>query len=171
MEIFEYLIYFIISFLAFGVLGISYLIFRFIKQKSKRRWLQVLAIIPVAIFSFLIYRIYVPGDSYYKEHYELTTGLEFPKNGKIHIGQVSDVDEFGDGIYFIIAEVGRNQIDQLHEILIGKKYEELEEPNQYVKAKEYPKLITEYSLHKPGRHVDFGIMDDSTTILIQIINW
>jgi hypothetical protein len=168
---FAFILYGIFAFFALIAIGLSYLIYRLIRTKNQNKWWQLFALIPIIAFAFLMYRVYVPGDSFYEGHFTSVTGLEFPAYGEILYGETSAVDEFGDGTYTSISNLGGAVLEKIPAHLVEQGYVELEAPNQYTFEKYFSKVIREFSFQEIGKYVTVGFLADGESLFIRISFW
>ena len=72
----------IVIFLIGIPIGISYLIYNWIKKKEFDRKYRILAITPIIIVSYFIYDAIYPNEDFYKTDFKEVTAMEFPKKAK-----------------------------------------------------------------------------------------
>lgn len=92
---------------------ILYFLYKWLTKKGQKK---IGVIILVAIFGFLTYSIYTaiyPSNQFYIDEFEINTGLEFPKSGKITIKDSNYPDQHGDYGSTAIIEFNKIEYEQL----------------------------------------------------------
>ena len=184
MGVFEFIAYSIIGIISIFICVVSYLIFRFLRKKTDHFLIYIVTIIPIISWSYLLYRVYNPSNSFYEGHYKSVTGMDFPEDGTIISGKVLDMDDFGDATYVTIADVGKTHVKQIPKILKNKGYKDIipindNELYNSILPKEFRrntekhelKSIHEFHHEKLGENIIVKILEDSSSVSITISHW
>ena len=176
MEIFAFII---AAILFIGIpIGISYIIYRWIKKKEYKKVYRILALIPILIVGYFIYDAVYPNTEFYKTDFKEVTEMEFPKDGEIVFKTASYPDNFGDYTSSFLAEFNKNYIKQLEENIKRKGF--IKKQNKmgtneldYIESKkgnrnysaEYCKEI------EGGKYYSIGFLNDNKSVIVTRVSW
>jgi len=176
----EILILFLIEIvLGIGIpIGISYLIYRWIKRKGFDKRFRLLALIPILIVGYFIYEAIYPSTGFYKTDFKEVTGMEFPKNGKIMNKIASFPDHFGDYTSSFLVEFEPPDLRKLENQLINNGFVEDEERMgskelDYIEGKKGRKGYSKQYVRQTenGKYYSVGFLDDNKSVIITRISW
>ena len=162
---------FVAIFIVAGIIavGLSYLLFRVAKAKSKKLWVRFFSIIPIIVFACFCYRAVIPGDAFFQKQFTQTTGLDFPQTGEIIYKNVSEADEFGDATYISIATVGVDIYNQVIKSITAKGFAIEASPmdfNEELPNLDEVEIVEEYMLNEKGNYQTVALLSDSISVLI-----
>lgn len=173
------LLLFIVFIFLIGVpIGLSYLIFRWIKRREFDEKYRLLSLFPVIIVGYFIYDAFYPDADFYKEDFKEVTGMEFPKNGKIIYKDASFPDQFGDYTSSFLVEFDKDYIEKLKMNLKRKGFEKKENDFHtnsldYIENKKGDKkYLVEYSEEvNGGKYYSVGFLNDNKSVIITRVSW
>lgn len=116
----------------------------------------------------------IPSDSLYKIHFQSVTGLEFPENGEIIYCYSSSADGFGDRTHISVADIGTKNYNKVYGEIKKNGFEELVTPTNYsfVLSEIKPlKVNSEFILYTPGKFKKIAFLNDSSSVIINLIVW
>jgi len=177
MELFFFFLIAII--LGIGIpIGISYLIYRWIKKKGFNKRLRFLALIPILTVRYFIYDAIYPSVEFYKTDFKEVTNMEFPENGKIKYKTASFPDHFGDYTSSFLAEFEQNDLKKLENQLKNSRFEEKDNKMgsnelDYIERKKGRKGYSKQYIRqrKNGKHYSVGFLDDNKSVIITRVSW
>ena len=173
------ILFLIIIILGIGVpIGISYLIYRWIKKKGYDKRLRLLAIIPILTVGYFIYDAVYPSAEFYKTDFKEVTNMEFPESGKIKYKTASFPDHFGDYTSSFLAEFEQTDLKRLENQLKNGGFEEKENKMSsneldYIERRKGRKAYTKQYVRqrKNGKHYSVGFLDDNKSVIITRVSW
>jgi amino acid transporter len=159
-------------------IGISYLIYQWIKKKEFEKKWRLLAIIPLIIVGYFFYTAIYPDEDYYKNDFKEVTDMEFPKSGKILYKTASYPDQFGDYTSSFLAEFENDYLQKLEANLKKKGFVKKEnnmssEELDYIENKKGSrKYSAEYSKElNGGKYYSVGFLNDNKSVVITRVSW
>ncbi len=164
----------IFIFVALIPVGLSFLVFRYLRKKGYR---LVGLILMVAVILWTIYSSYTafyPTDGFYEDEFEHNTNLEFPKSGDIVAKDASYPDLHGDYSAAALFKVDKNDFYRiLSAIQQNNQFQRdttsfesrLENYGAKVQAEDFSKS---YILRENNRDLNFVISFNEKTKLIEI---
>ncbi|GAB4508642.1 MAG: hypothetical protein Tsb004_07520 [Allomuricauda sp.] len=173
------ILFLILIILGIGIpIGISYLIYRWIKKKGYDKRLGLLASIPILVAGFFTYGAIYPSAEFYKADFKEVTTMEFPENGRIRYKTASLPDHFGDYTSSMLAEFELNDLKELENHLKNGGFEEKENKMssnelEYIERKKGQKAyIKQYVRQKKnGKHYSVGFLNDNKSVIITRTSW
>jgi len=170
---------FLVLILLIGVpIGISYLIYNWIKKKEVDRKYRILAIIPIIIVCYFIYDAIYPSTDFYKTDFKEVTAMEFPKNGEIIYENASFPDQFGDYTSSFLAEFEKDYLKNLETNLINQGFVKKENKMSsleltYIENRNgNRKYSAEYNKELDGgKYYSVGFLNDNKSVIITRISW
>jgi len=159
-------------------IGLSFLIYRFIKRKNVDKKFRVIALVPLLIFAYLIFTAIYPSDEFYEEDFKEVTSLQFPQNAIIKYKTASYPDQFGDYTSCFLIEFEKQYLEKLKRKLIENGFENksnkigCDELN-YIESKlEGKKYILEFSKEVDGGKIySVGFLTDNKSVIIERSSW
>ena len=100
--------------------------------------------------------------------------MEFPENGEIIYKFSSDLDEFGDGTYISVVDIGRDNYITVYEKIIESNFKVPDTPTNYsfVLSEIKPmKVNSEFVLQTPGKYKKIVFLDDNSSVIINLVQW
>jgi hypothetical protein len=159
-------------------IGLSILIYKFIKRKGFDKKFRVIALIPILIFAYLIFTAIYPSNEFYEEDFSEVTTLKFPENGIIKYKSASYPDQFGDYTSCFLAEFEKEYLEKLKRTIIEKGFveksgkigcDELTYIENQIKDKKY---IKEFSKEVEGGKIYYiGFLNDNKSVVIERTSW
>ena len=121
-----FLILLILAFLLLiGIpIGLSYLIYRFIKKRNYDKRLRLIALTPILIMTYLIYSALYPSEDFYRTDFTEVTGIELPEHIEFKYKSATYPDHFGDYTSISIINVGKDFYNNLPKTLTEKGLKE-----------------------------------------------
>jgi len=173
------ILFLIIIILVIGIpIGISYLIYRWIKKKGYDKRLRLLALIPILTVGYFIYGAVYPSAEFYKTDFKEVTKMEFPESGKIKYKTASFPDHFGDYTSSFLAEFEKTDLERLESQLKNGGFEEKDNKMSsneldYIERKKGRKAYTKQYIRqrKNGKHFSVGFLDDNKSVIITRVSW
>lgn len=173
------IIFLIIIILGIGIpIGVSYLVYRWIKKKGYDKRLRLLALIPILTVGYFIYDAVYPSAEFYKTDFKEVTNMEFPENGKIKYKIASFPDHFGDYTSSFLAEFEQTDLKRLENQLKNQGFKEKENKMSsneldYIERKKGRKAYTKQYIFEMenGKHYSVGFLDDNKSVIITRISW
>jgi hypothetical protein len=165
--------------LAIGIpVGLSYIIYRWIKKKGFDKRLRLLAFIPILIIGYIIYDAIYPSSEFYKTDFKEVTDMQFPENGKIKYKTASYPDLFGDYASSFLIELNENDLEKLENQLKIGGFDEKEikmgsDQLDYIERKIGRKAYSKQYVRqrKNGKHYSVGFLDDNKSVIITRVSW
>ncbi len=164
----------VIMILIIGIpIGLSIIIYKFIKKRNFNKKFQLIALIPVLTIVYLICTAVYPLDEFYIEKYEEVTNMKFPDKGIIKYKSASYPDQFGDYTACFVVELEQVELELLKNNLekngfVKKSFwigsEEMEYINEKTKTK---KFVEEYYKAVEDKNYNIGFLNDNKSIIIQ----
>ena len=176
----EILIFFLIAIiLIVGIpIGISYLIFKWVKKKGYDKRLRLLAFIPILIVGYFIYDAFYPSTEFYKTDFKEVTDMEFPESGIIKYKTASLPDHFGDYTSSFLAEFSKTDLQKIEDKLKSGGFKEKENKMSsneldYIERKKGRKNYSKEYIRqrKNGKHYSVGFLDDNKSVIITRVSW
>ncbi|CAM4389318.1 hypothetical protein [Zobellia nedashkovskayae] len=173
------ILFLIVINLCIGIpIGISYLIYRWIKKKGFDKRIRLLSLIPVLTVGYFIYGAVYPSAEFYKADFKEVTNLEFPESGNIKYKTASFPDHFGDYTSSFLIELDKNDLEQLETQLKTAGFDQKENKmgsNQldYIERKKGRKSYSKQYVRqrKNGKHYSVGFLDDNKSVIITRVSW
>lgn len=173
------IMFFIVLIFLIGIpIGISYLIYRWMKRREFNKWYRLLSIIPIIIVGYFIYEAMYPDVDFYKRDFKEITEMEFPKNGEIIFKSASFPDQFGDYASSSLVELGKDDIKKLEMNLKNKGFTKKEnkmntEVLNYIENKKGARVYSaEYSKEiNGGLYYSVGFLDDNKSVIVTRMSW
>jgi hypothetical protein len=175
-----YLTLLIIILVGIGIIfAVSYGIYKFIHKKEFDKRLRLLALTPIIIVSYFVYRAFYPNEEFYKEDFREVAGMDFPASGVIEYKWASYPDQFGDYTSISLVKTDKKFYTQLLQELPNQEFRKPREDDfgllEYslikVELKDR-KIEQEYILSKSSGLVYYiGFISDQETIIIQRASW
>lgn len=145
-----------------------------INRKNWSEYLRLLALIPVLVIGYFVYDAVFPAEDFYKQEFEIGTGIDFPSDGKILFKTASYPDHFGDYSSVFCFEAN----EEFHDKLLSKlkqigdttpiKHIDFIEMSERVKDQE---LENEISYEQEAVFYNIGFFSDNKTILFQRVSY
>lgn len=159
-------------------IGISYLIYRWIKKRGFNNKWRIIALTPILIVGYIIIGAIYPSSDFYKTDFKEVTKMEFPESAKIKYKTASFPDHFGDYTSSFLAEFEQTDLKRLESQLKNSGFEEKENKvgsNEldYIERKKGRKAYTMQYVRqkKNGKHYFVGFLDDNKSVIITRISW
>ncbi|WP_396168574.1 hypothetical protein [Flavobacterium sp.] len=172
------LLFIFVVFLFGTPIGLSYLIFHWIKKKEFDKIYRLLAIVPLILVGYFIYDAFYPNTDFYKTDFKEVTTLDFPQNGKILYKTASFPDQFGDYTSSFLAEFNEEYIKKLEVNLkiknfVSKENEMSSNELDYIeKRKGNIKYSAQYINDKEvGKYYSIGFLDDKKSVIVTRVSW
>jgi energy-coupling factor transporter transmembrane protein EcfT len=173
------ILFFIVIFFLFGIpIGISYLIFQWIKKMEFDKLYKLLALIPLIIVGYFIYNAIYPDEDFYKTDFKEVTFMAFPQNGTILYKTASFPDQFGDYTSSFLAEFDEEYIKKLELNLNTKNFIRKEnkmssnELDYIEKRKGDIKYSVQYIKdNEVGKYFSIGFLNDKKSVIITRVSW
>ncbi len=170
---------FVVVFFLFGTpIGMSYLIYHWIKKKEFDKIYRLLALIPLIIVGYIVYDAFYPDANFYKTDFKEVTNLDFPQNGEIKYRTASFPDQFGDYTSSFLAEFDKEFIIKLELNLksnnfIKKENEMKSNELDYIeKRKDDIKYSVQYIKDiEGGKYYSIGFLNDKKSVIITRVSW
>lgn len=173
------IIFLIIIILGIGIpIGISYLIYKWIKKKGFNKKWRIIALTPILIVGYFIYGAIYPSSDFYKTDFKEVTKMEFPKSGIIKYKTASFPDHFGDYTSSFLVEFDHADLEKLESKLKTNGFEEkenkmhsneLEHIERKKRRKNYSKQYVIDSI--ASKHYSVGFLDDNKSVIITRVSW
>ncbi|MDY7395053.1 hypothetical protein UMM65_07355 [Aureibaculum sp. 2210JD6-5] len=176
----EIIIFFLIAIiLIVGIpIGISNIIYKWIKKKGYDERLRFLALIPILIVGYFIYDATYPSSDFYKTDFKEVTNMEFPESGKIKFKTASFPDHFGDYTSSFLVELEQNDLKILENQLKNNGFQEKKNNTStgeldYIERKKGKKEYLKQYLNEEenDKHYSVGFLDDKKSVIITRISW
>jgi len=159
-------------------IGLSYLIYRFIKRRAYPKEVRTLALVPIIVLGYFIYIAIYPSDSFYERDFLEVTGLEFPENGHIKYKTTSFPDNFGDYTSISVSRVDSSFYKNLPQELIkqGFTQETLQTGSREFRQAEKRlgtlNIQKSFSFEEDGGVYYFvAFIDDGHSLIVQRSSW
>lgn len=159
-------------------IGLSYLIYCFLKKRDYDKRLRLIALIPVLIMVYLGYSALYPSEDFYRTDFIKVTGIELPEHVEFKYKSATYPDHFGDYTSISIINVGRGFYNKLPKALIEKglkKNGQKIHTKQLEKALEYTdnlEIESEFSMEEgSGVYYYVGFLTDNETIIVKRLSW
>jgi amino acid transporter len=159
-------------------IGISYLIYQWIKKREFEKKWRLLAIIPLIIVGYFFYTAIYPDEDYYKNDFKEVTDMEFPISGKILYKTASYPDQFGDYTSSFLAEFENDYLQKLEANLkkqgfVKKENKMSSEELDYIEnRKGNRKYSAEYNKElNGGKYYSVGFLNDNKSVVITRVSW
>ena len=172
------LLFIVLIFFIAMPIGISYLIYRWIKKREFNKWYRLLSLIPIIIVGYFIYDGINPDADFYKEDFKEVTEMEFPKDGKIIYKDASFPDQFGDYTSSFLVEFDKDYIKKLEMNLKSKGFVKKEnkmsaDAFDYIENKKGDrKYTTEYCKDiNGGKYYFVGFLNDNKSVIVTRVSW
>lgn len=159
-------------------IGLSYLIFRFIKKRNYDKRLRLIALTPILIMTYLIYSALYPSEDFYRTDFAEVSGIELPEQVEFKYKSATYPDHFGDYSSISIIKVGKNYYNKLPKALSEKG---LKENGQKIHTTEFDKALEhsnsleiekEFSMDEgDGVYYYVGFLTDNETIIVKRLSW
>ena len=159
-------------------IGLSYLIYRFIKKRNYDKRLRLIALIPILLMTYLIYSALYPSEDFYRTDFTEVTGIELPEHVEFKYKSATYPDHFGDYTSISIINVGRDFYNNLPKALTEKG---LKENGQKIGTTEFDKALehtdnleieSEFSMEEGGGvYYYVGFLTDNETIIVKRLSW
>ncbi|MCZ4410660.1 hypothetical protein O3Q51_17725 [Cryomorphaceae bacterium 1068] len=118
MEIIFLLLVLVAFVLVIGIpIGLSYMIYRFIKKRDYDKRIRIIALTPMLILGYLIYTAIYPDEDFYRHDFQEVAGIELPEEVDFKYNTASFPDHFGDYTSVSIIHVGKEFYQTLPAIL------------------------------------------------------
>ncbi len=154
-----------------GIIGMTVLVYRFLKSRKINKAYRFIAFIPVFILVYYIYTAFYPLDEFYEENFTEVTKLPFPKTGKIIDKTASYPDQFGDYASCSIIELNEQEFQNLLNTLPAKGFTESIEMigsselyyiEKRIGERHYMQKVERFQNDK---YLFIGFLDDKKTII------
>lgn len=176
----EILILFLIAFiLGIGIpIGMSYLIYNWIKKKGFDKKLRIIALVPILVVGYLVYDSIYPSSDFYKKDFKEVTNMEFPKSGMIKYKTASFPDHFGDYTSSFLVEFDQNDLTNLENQLKKNGVEEKDDNmeskqlnyiEQKIGIKNYSKQYVIDTI--VSKYYSIRFLDDNKSVIITRVSW
>jgi hypothetical protein len=172
------LLFIVVIFLIGMPIGLSYLIYQWIKKREFNKWYRSLSLIPLIIVGYFICDAIYPNEDFYKTDFKEVTEMEFPENGKIIYKDTSFPDQFGDYSSSFLVEFDKDDIDKLEMNLKSNGFTKKENRMStavldYIENKKGGKKYSfEYNKDiKEGKYYSVGFLNDNKSVIITRISW
>lgn len=159
-------------------IGLSYLIYRYIRKKGYHRRFRLIALIPVFILGCFIYISIFPPDNFYKEDFVEVTGMSFPENTTIGYKRATFPDHFGDYTSVFVVKIDSSLYFKLPNKLITRGFSEIFLDERSREFKKIRKSHGEFEItrefnYEEGGGVDYyvGFLNNKQSIIVQRISW
>ncbi len=159
-------------------IGLSCLIYRFIKRKNYDKRLKLIALTPILIITYLIYSALYPNEDFYRTDFTEVTGIELPEHAEFKYKSATYPDHFGDYTSISIINVGRDLYNNLPKTLTEKG---LKENGQKLHTTEFAKALkhtdnleidSEFSMEDDGGvYYYVGFLTDNETLIVKRLSW
>ena len=159
-------------------IGLSYLIFRFIKKRNYDKRLRLIALTPILIMTYLIYSALYPSEDFYRTDFAEVSGSELPEQVEFKYKSATYPDHFGDYSSISIIKVGKNYYNKLPKALSEKG---LKKNGQKIHTTEFDKALEhsnnleiekEFSMDEgDGVYYYVGFLTDNETIIVKRLSW
>lgn len=159
-------------------IGLSYLIYRFIKKRNYDKRLRLIALTPILIMTYLIYTAVYPSEDFYREDFVEVTGTELPEQVEFKYKSATYPDQFGDYTSISIINVGKDFYIKLPNTLTQKG---LKESGQKIYTTEFDKALEHignleiekgFSMEEGGGvYYYVGFLTDNETIIAERLSW
>ena len=159
-------------------IGISYIIYKWIKNKGFNKRFRLLALIPILIVSYSIYTAIYPSAEFYKTDFKEVTNMEFPEDGIIKYKTASFPDQWGDYTSSFLTELSENDISKLEKQLKTNGFEE-KQSNMYIDELEYIENKNEGKIYLRqfvldtiiSKYYSIGFLNDNKSVIITRASW
>lgn len=172
------ILFIVITFLIGIPIGISYLIYQWIKKREFDKMYRLLALIPLIIVGYFIYDAFYPDLDFYKTDFQKVTEMEFPENGEIIYKTASFPDQFGDYTSSFLAEFDKEYIKKLEANLKNKSFvneKDKMSSNElyYIENRKGDiKYSAEYSKDLDGgKYYSVGFLNDNKSVIVTRVSW
>jgi len=159
-------------------IGLSYLIYRFIKKRNSDKRLRFIALTPIIIITNIIYSALYPSEEFYREDFTEVTGTKLPMQVEFKYKSATYPDHFGDYASISIIKVDSDYYNKLPDFLIKKG---LKENGQKIHTTEFAKALEqidnleinkEFSMEEDGSIYSYvGFLSDNETIIVKRLSW
>lgn len=156
-------------------LGLSLIIYWFIKKRRWNKYLSLLSLIPIIIVGYFIYDAIFPSETFYKEEFKIATDIDFPCNGKFIFKSATYPDIHGsyssifcfesDSIFF---QELQNKLGHIKDTTSLTPIAEFENGKERIKERA---LIKEFSYNKRNVYYSVGFFSDKRTILMHRVTY
>ncbi|UNY99184.1 hypothetical protein MQE36_02270 [Zhouia spongiae] len=173
------IIFLIVIILGIGIpIGISYLIYRWIKKRGFNKKWRIIALTPILMVGYFIYGAIYPSSDFYKTDFKEVTKMEFPESGIIKYKTASFPDHFGDYTSSFLVEFDQADLEKLESELKTNGFEEkenkmhsneLEQIERKKGRKNYSKQYIFDSI--ASKHYSVGFLDDNKSVIITRVSW
>lgn len=171
--------FFIIIVLGVGIpIGISYLIYKWIKKKGFDKRLRIFALTPILIVGYFVYGAIYPSSEFYKTDFKEVTNMGFPNSGIIKYKTASYPDHFGDYTSSFLAVFEQADIKKLESQLKINGFEEKENKMhsnelEYIEQKKGRKNYSKQYVIDTivGKYYSIGFLDDNESVIITRVSW
>lgn len=156
-------------------IGLSFGIYKFIKNRNYNKSYRWIALSPIVITSYFIYDTIYPGDGFYKDDFTEVTGLTLPNDSEIKFKSATFPDHFGDYTSISIIKVGGNFYDSLKSILVKREFQELKDQSIFsdkiLKIHTDGYVIKTFNIELAGKEFTVDFLSDKETIIVQRASW
>ncbi len=166
-------------FLLIGIsIGLSYLIYRFIKKRNYDKRLRLIALTPILIMTYLIYSAIYPNEKFYREDFVEVTGIELPEEVEFKYKSATYPDHFGDYTSISIIKVDKdfyknlpNTLTQNGQKETGQKFH-TPEFDKALEHKDNLEIDKEFTKEEGGGvYYYVGFLTDYETIIVKRVSW
>ena len=173
------LVFIFVLILLIGIpVGLSYLIFKFIKRKGFDKRLSIVALTPILFVTYQVYTAIYPGEDFYRNDFQEVSGIELPQAVEFEFKTTSFPDHFGDYTSVSVIRVGKDFYQLLPDILNKKG---LKEENTKIDSRRLStalenlddlKIEKEYFMEEgAGVYYYVGFLSDDETIIVNRLSW
>jgi len=172
------LLFTVVIFLIGIPIGISYLIYCWIKNREFNKWYRLFSLLPIIIVGYFIYYAFYPDDDFYKEDFKEVTTMEFPESGEIIYKDASYPDQFGDYSSSFLVEFDNDDIQKIENNLeskgFAKKGNDMNtDVLDYIENKKGDrKYSTQYVKDTDvGKYYSVGFLNDHKSVIVTRVSW
>lgn len=159
-------------------LTIIYFVYRILKNKLNRKTTIFIIIILFSLFTYTIYRSFIPSNNFYINNFEENTLSIFPKSAKfIDKTASASIYDFGGKNISSLIELNEKEYEQICIELISKKFKKKE---TYLETGENEKLLLKkpnlniekiYGIEKSGMNYEVLFLSDKKSIILNNNKW
>ncbi|MFI0429982.1 hypothetical protein [Mariniflexile sp. HMF6888] len=172
-------IFLIVIILGIGIpIGISYLIYIWIKKRGFNKKWRIIALTPILLVGYFIYGAIYPSSDFYKTDFKEVTKMEFPESGIIKYKTASFPDHFGDYTSSFLVEFDQMDLEKLERELKTNGFEEKENKMhsnelEHIERKKGRKNYSKQYIIDTiaSKHYSVGFLDDNKSVIITRVSW
>jgi hypothetical protein len=157
--------------------GLSYMIYRWIKTRKVHSYYRLFSLLPVLLCGYYIFSAIYPDDSFYEENFKEVTKLNFPKNGKIISKSASYPDQHGDYSSSFLVELNPQNINALKRQILNIGFVECHDECQIKERKtvesdlENKQILQKYCRQQNSTYFEVAFLSDQKSAVVTRASW